>query len=203
MNIWFIIWNTSSRISEKHGGKAPGNLQSNRYLIKQYEIAVSEYLQHLSSMQNVITINVAMSMGIIAAIATIISATKTNQWHTLLLILPIMGLITSIACIMTIHCGMKDAESYKEFLLTTEKTLGMQELHNRLPYKPLYITLAAFYLNTGFFVAAFVLALVKNEQIMNSIFAHKEIITSACVVLLLITVMVFASSKIYKWKYKK
>lgn len=202
MNILFF-GRLSFRKSGRLGGKASDDLHSNRYLIKQYEIAVSEYLQHLSGMQNVITINVAMSMGIIAAIATIISASKSNQWHALLLILPIMGLTTSIACIRTIYCGMKDIENYKEFLLTTEKTLGMQELHNRPPYKPLHITLVAFYLNTVFFGAAFILALAKNKHIMIFVFAHKEIVASICIVLLLITVSVFASEKIYKWKYKK
>lgn len=154
-------------------------------------------------MQNVITINVAMSMGIIAAIATIISASRSNQWHTLLLILPIMGLITSIACIRTIYCGMEDTARYKEFLLETEKTLGLRELHNRPPYKPLHITLVAFYLNTGFFGTAFVLALAKNEQIMSFVFTYKEIVASVCIVLLLITATVFISEKIYKLKYKK
>lgn len=160
-------------------------------LISQYEALVGEYLQHLAGMQNVITINVAMSMGIIAAMTTIIAAIKSMQWHTLLVALPFMGLVTSIACIRTIHCGIDDTQRVKACLLQMEEMLGLVKIHDSQIYRPLHITLAAFYLNTAIFGAAFALSLAKSNSIMGLILAHKEIAIGILLALFFTTAVVF------------
>lgn len=169
-------------------------------MLVQYETLNSEYLQCLSGSQNVITINIAMSMGIIAAIATMISLNLNSNWRTFLLILPIMGLVVSVACIRTLRHAMKELKRLQSLLVNMELSLELNKIHEVTVYKPLHITLVAFVLNAFFFVIMVILSLAQSEAFISFLSAHKFILICTFIVLIVMFFLIFISESLYKKK---
>lgn len=78
-----------------------------RYHLSQYTVVCEEYRHSLSGMQNVININIAMSIGVITIIVALLSVGEKAQFQPFALVLPAMGLLSSVACIRTMLYGKK------------------------------------------------------------------------------------------------
>lgn len=98
----------------------------------QYTTLITEYLQNLSGMQMVITINLAITLGLIAAYVALLSALdaemqKLSYIQAIFVILPMVGLIGTITCIRTIAIqNMHSIEMRKE-LTMLEDELGYKK----------------------------------------------------------------------------
>lgn len=131
----------------------------------QYAVLSSEYIHHYSSMQNVITINLAITMGLIATYTAIVTGTAPNSQYTqlLLILLPFIGIFGTVSCIVTVWEQNKTVMKQQLQLIKLEKKLGFSPVHKKCYYKPVHVTLLGF----SMFVILFSIALIFSLINLN------------------------------------
>ena len=114
---------------------------------EQYSALQTEYLQNLSAMQNVITINLAITLGLVAAYVALLTNLKMQNYtyiKAIFIMLPIIGLYGAISCIRTLRVQNADSREKRKILNELERKLGFIEVKRPLYYKPIHITLFGF-----------------------------------------------------------
>ena len=173
---------------------------------KQYGIIVNDYRQIMQSIQNVITINLAVTMGITAALILIISNHKTIDFNSFLvrialIWLLLMGLVATIASIKTINVQVEETMPILSTISNMEIKLQIKNVHQVKYYKPIHITLMSFH----FFAISFYIGLVGSMVFLLTNFFDLWICTiiSIAVVALISFLINMASDTIYKRKNDK
>lgn len=135
-------------------------MNTNNKLLTQYSNTVNEYRSCLASVQTVITINAAFSVGIFAGIAAILANIENlgaadNTIKIILIILSILGLMCSTLCLLTIKTENSVIKKLQKFIVDAEEKLNLEALHSVEYFKPLFITTIAFYGTALAFVILF------------------------------------------------
>lgn len=98
-----IITTKNADIFFRNGKPVTKNTGSN--IKEQYSALQTEYLQNLSAMQNVITINLAITLGLVAAYVALLTNPEMQNYtyiKAIFIMLPIIGLYGAISCIRTL-----------------------------------------------------------------------------------------------------
>ena len=175
---------------------------------EQYPAIMSEYVQHLSGIQTVITIDFAISVGLLAAYAAILSIEKNPEKmyyykyiEMLLFLLPCIGLWTAVACIKTLFILNDSCMKLQDTLNQLEKDLDYIEYHRKSYYKPIHITIFGF-IGFGIVYAVALIVTIANLNIFWDCSYIIKIIVSALVVIFIATMIWFLSENVYKWQKK-
>lgn len=129
----------------------------------QYQVIANEYISALQGSQTVIVINLAISIGILAAMTTMLATSNYSEIVSLitLSILSVVGLLGTICCIRTLYISRKQLISFQERMIDFEKEYGVKMVHSKYYYKPLHITLFGFWVFTAIFMIVLSICLVK------------------------------------------
>lgn len=171
---------------------------------EQYSALQTEYLQNLSAMQNVITINLAITLGLVAAYVALLTNLKMQNYtyiKAIFIMLPIIGLHGAISCIRTLRVQNADSREKRKILNELERKLGFIEVKRPLYYKPIHITLFGFAFFCVLFGFALMMGIANLDLWGNCNVSFKYVISA------LLTVggsagMVWISNSIYKIKTK-
>lgn len=174
-----------------------------RYHLSQYTVVCEEYRHSLSGMQNVININIAMSIGVITIIVALLSVGEKAQFQPFALVLPAMGLLSSVACIRTMLYGKKEIENYQRILCCFEKKLRLRRIHEIKPYKPIHITLIAFVVNALVFCAILVFELANYCDFHEFIQKYNDVLWAFIVIAGIGKMLLFISNKTYRIEQKR
>lgn len=140
--------------------------KSSEFTALQYQLIANEYLSALQGTQTVITINLAVSIGVMAAMAQILSNVEKTQGYIIVAVLSIVGLVTDIASICTVRDTKEQVMLFQKQLNRFEKKYSRYIIHKIHHYKGLFITQAAFM----FFAIIFaIVVLFSFNMIVNSI----------------------------------
>lgn len=129
----------------------------------QYQIVANEYTGALQGSQTVIVINLAISIGILAAMTTMLT---TNNYTSIinivtLSVLSFVGLMGSICCIRTLHISRIQQIHLLKILEDVETEYNVKSIHYPNYYKPLHITLFGFWSFTIIFMIALAICLIE------------------------------------------
>lgn len=197
-----IIITKNAKIFCRSKKKATKNTDSN--IKEQYSALQTEYLQNLSAMQNVITINLAVTLGLVAAYVALLTKSEMQDFEyikAMFIILPIIGLCEAISCIRTVRVQNADSREKRKMLNELERKLGFIEAKRPLYYKPIHITLFGFALLCVLFGFALMMGIANLDLWGTCNVPFKYVIS------VLLTVggsagMVWISNLIYKIKTK-
>ena len=141
-----------------HKGKKPVIDKNN-----QYAVISSEYVHHYSSMQNVITINLAITMGLIAAYTAIVTSTTLNNHYSqlLLVLLSAIGIFGAVSCIVTVWDQNKTVMKHQLHLMKLERELRLSRIHKKCYYRPVHITLLSFFMFGILFSIVLIFSLIN------------------------------------------
>lgn len=129
----------------------------------QYQVMANEYTAALQGSQTVIVINLAITIGIIAAMTTMLATGNYLKFINVVTLstLSIVGLLGTICCIRTLHISRKQLIDFQTRLIVFEEEYGIKLIHTKYYYKPLHITLFGFWVFTVIFMTVLAICLVK------------------------------------------
>ena len=192
--------------------KNMGNNDSD-FVITQYSVLSNEFVNALHGAQTVITINLAVTIGVLAIIATLFSEIYSDNNATSCLlyiacsICSFIGLFGTISCIRTIYVSRELIMKLEKRLKSIENKYCLSEKRQILYYKPLHITLEAFWVFAFIFDIIFSISLV---QVLNNCFKSVKIpinLGSCTITVLIVSCLslltVVISNKAYKAVNKK
>lgn len=148
------------------------------FIMTQYSILSNEFVNALHGAQTVITINLAVTIGVLAIIATLFSEIYSDNNATFCLlyiacsICSFIGLFATISCIRTIHVSRKSIMQIEMKLENIEKDHCIYSVRETAYYKPLHITLEAFWVFAFIFDIIFSISLL---QVLNNCFKSVKI----------------------------
>lgn len=165
----------------------------------QYQVIANEYVSALQGSQTVIVINLAISIGILAAMTTMLATGKYAEFLNLitLSVLSVVGLLGTICCIRTLHISRKQLISFQGRMMDFEKEYGVKTIHSKYYYKPLHITLFGFWVFTAIFMIVLSICLV--ELLIPNLFGFLSITITFTILVLCL----FGIAKISDLCYKK
>ena len=138
------------------------------FVMTQYSVLSNEYVSALHGAQTVITINLAVSFGVLAILATIITDICCNQASCLLYIAcsvcSFIGLFGAVSCIRTIHISRELIIRLEKKLETIEKDYCTYSIRKTTYYKPLHITLEAFWMFAFIFIIILSISLLYTAN---------------------------------------
>ena len=176
-------------------------VKAREFTVSQYQIIANEYLSALQGAQTVITINIAVSVGVMAAMADIISKSADVKSYIIFGILAMIGFITDVASICTIHITKIQVMFFQKQLNKLEKRHGKYIVHTPHHYMGLYITQVIFVIfGLIFMVSAFgAINKIVILYVMNNIVNYVAIaILDIC-----IGVVFFVILRFLRWIYKQ
>lgn len=167
------------------------------FTLSQYQIIANEYLSALQGAQTVITINIAVSVGVMAAMADIILKSADIKNYIIFGILAMIGFVTDVASICTIHITKIQVMLFQKQLNRLEKRYGKYIIHIPHHYMGLYITQVTFVLFGLIFMGSVFVAINKIAvlYVMNYV---AIIILDIC-----IGAIIFFILKLLHWIYKQ
>lgn len=128
----------------------------------QYQVVAGEYTAALNGVQTVIVINLAISIGVLAAMMTIINLIDTFLIVIIgFAVLAFVGLLGAICSIRTIHIAREQIIGIQKKLVEFEIKYCCKVVHKCEYYKPLHITLCAFWAFAFTFVVILAISLLK------------------------------------------
>ena len=151
--------------------------------------------------QTVITINIAVSVGVMAAMADIISKSADVKSYIIFGILAMIGFITDVASICTIYITKIQVMLFQKQLNKLEKRHGKYIVHIPHHYMGLYITQVIFVLfGLIFMVSAFgAINKIAILYVINNIVNYVAIaILDIC-----IGAVFFVILRFLRWIYKQ
>lgn len=136
------------------------------HLDTQYQVAANEYSAALNGVQTVIIVNLAISMGILAAMTAILTNDITIITSKLSIIgfsiLSFIGLLGTICSIQTLHIARIQIINIQKRLVNLEENYFLDgAFHKNEYYKPLHITLGAFWIFAIIFIGILAISLLK------------------------------------------
>lgn len=169
----------------------------------QYPIVANEYISALQGSQTVIVINLAISIGILAAMTTMLA---TGNFITMinlitLIVLSNVGLLGTLCCILTLYVSRKQLIEFQEILSTYEEANGMYNVHQKKYYKPLHYTLFGFWVFT--FTFAIVMSVCLVKLFFPTMFCFLSVTGAFAIISLCLFVIVKRIDKSYDYKNKK
>lgn len=128
----------------------------------QYQVIAGEYTSALNGVQTVIVINLAISIGVLAAMMTIINLVNTFLIAVIgFSVLAFVGLLGAICSIRTIHIAREQIIDIQKQLVEFEKRYCYKMVHKCEYYKPLHITLCVFWTFAVTFMVILAISLLK------------------------------------------
>ena len=131
----------------------------------QYTLLVNEYRQILLGVQNILTINLAVSVAIIAAYVLLLvnntALDKIPYSGISYILLSLIGLAAALLSIKTIESVKPECKELNYNIVLMEKKLEFIQVHSKNYYKPIYITMCSLYLFATLF--GFILAYVLGK----------------------------------------
>ena len=119
------------------------------FIIAQYNVLSNEFVNALHGAQTVITINLAVSIGVLAILASILTELYSNPTNCILYVASSLcssiGLLGTVCCIGTIHISRKNIIKLESKIQHIEKKYCICSVHRIKYFKPLHITLYAFW----------------------------------------------------------
>lgn len=189
-----------------------GNNDSD-FVITQYSVLSNEFVNALHGAQTVITINLAVTIGVLAIIATLFSEiysddnAKSCLLYIACFICSFIGMFGTISCIRTIHISRELIMKLEKRLKSIENKYCSSEKRQILYYKPLHIILEAFWVFAFIFDIIFSISLL---QVLNNCFKSVKIpinLGSCTITVLIVSCLslltVVISNKAYKAVNKK
>lgn len=182
------------------------------FITAQYNVISNEFVNALHGAQTVITINLAVTIGVLAILATLFSEIYLKDDASCLLyiacsVCSFIGLFGTISCIRTIHISRESIMKLEKRLESIENKYCSSEKRQISYYKPLHITLEAFWVFAFIFDIILSISLL---QVLNNCFKSVKISTNlgSCTITVLIVscitlFSVIISNQIYKAVNKK
>lgn len=170
--------------------------KSNEDLVMtQYSVLSNEYVNALHGAQTVITINLAVSFGVLAILATIITDICCNQASYLLYIAcsvcSFIGLFGSVSCIRTVHISRKLILLLEKKLENIEKDYCTYRIRETSYYKPLHITLEAFWMFAFIFIIILSISLLYTaNNCIQDVYLPINFLTIPIVFLILLSFVI-------------
>ena len=135
----------------------------------QYSALSNEYVNLMHGAQTVITINLAVSIGVLAILATLICNGGSLLIYAACSLCAFIGLFGAVSCIRTIYASRKLIINIESNLHNIEKTNGLYSIREVTYYKPLHITTEAFYVFAFIFNSILSISLLN---LINSCYNH-------------------------------
>lgn len=172
----------------------------------QYTTLVTEYLQNLSGIQTVITINLAITIGLIAAYIALLSTLDSQMQNlpyiqAIFVILPTIGLVGVITCIRTIVIQNEHSIAMRNELNNMEGELGYKKIKRPIYYKPIHITLFGFSIFWILFAMALTIG-IANLNFWGSCSNILKYTFSISITVLGSGISVWISNRIYEYRSK-
>lgn len=147
------------------------------FITAQYNVISNEFVNALHGAQTVITINLAVTIGVLAILATLFAEIHLKDDASCLLyiacsVCSFIGLFGTISCIRTIHISRELIMKLEKRLKSIENKYCSSEKRQILYYKPLHITLEAFWVFAFIFDIIFSISLL---QVLNNCFKSVKI----------------------------
>ncbi len=165
----------------------------------QYQVVANEYTSALQGSQTVIVIDLAISIGILGAMTTMLATGNYKDTINLIVlsILSVVGLLGAICCIRTLYISREQLISFQKTMIKLEENYGIENIHKNFYYKPLHITLFGFWVFTAIFIVVLAVCLVAL------IIPEKFGLLSIVIVLVMIVLSLFGIVKLSDICYDK
>ena len=151
--------------------------------LAQYNIISNEYLSALKGVQTVITINLAASIGVLAAMVALKADYMKISHNLCILALSLIGIICDIASIRTIEITKKQLVIFQKQLEEKEKLHCSKVIHRPNYYKGLHITNMVFI----FYAIIFLIILsLSTWQILMLIIKNSNIVIEVVLFIILL-----------------